>query len=138
MKAISLWQPWATGMALGLKRVETRSWWTKHRGLLAIHAAQREDKDATARLLGGRRVVAGAVVAIVDLIDCIEMTPMDVRLVDAAEKEWGDWRAGRFAWKTRLIVALEPAVTWPGHQGLWDWEPPPDIEIELAQHGYTA
>jgi hypothetical protein len=41
MKAISLWQPWASAIALGSKRVETRSWGTKYRGPIAIHAAKR-------------------------------------------------------------------------------------------------
>lgn len=41
MKAVSLWQPWATAIALGSKRVETRDWSTSYRGLLAIHAAKR-------------------------------------------------------------------------------------------------
>jgi hypothetical protein len=39
MKALTLWQPWASMVALGEKRVETRCWSTKHRGELAIHAA---------------------------------------------------------------------------------------------------
>lgn len=41
MKALSLWQPWATAIALGSKRIETRSWKTDYRGPLAIHAAKR-------------------------------------------------------------------------------------------------
>lgn len=41
MKAISLWQPWATAIALGSKTIETRHWETKYRGRLAIHAAKR-------------------------------------------------------------------------------------------------
>ena len=40
MKAISLWQPWASAIAIGEKTIETRSWWTPHRGALAIHAAK--------------------------------------------------------------------------------------------------
>lgn len=39
VKCISLWQPWASLIAIGAKRVETRSWETKYRGPLAIHAA---------------------------------------------------------------------------------------------------
>ncbi len=39
MKALTLWQPWATLVAIGAKRVETRSWSTSYRGPLAIHAA---------------------------------------------------------------------------------------------------
>jgi hypothetical protein len=41
MNAISLWQPWATAIALGSKRIETRPWATAYRGPLAIHAAKR-------------------------------------------------------------------------------------------------
>ena len=40
MKALTLNQPWATLVALGLKRYETRSWPTSHRGILAIHASK--------------------------------------------------------------------------------------------------
>lgn len=40
MKALTLWQPWATLIAIGAKTIETRSWSTNHRGPLAIHAAK--------------------------------------------------------------------------------------------------
>lgn len=40
MKAITLTQPWATLVAIGAKRIETRSWSTAYRGPLAIHAAK--------------------------------------------------------------------------------------------------
>lgn len=40
MKAITLWQPWAQLVAVGAKRLETRSWSTKYRGPLAIHAGK--------------------------------------------------------------------------------------------------
>lgn len=39
MKVISLLQPWASLVVLGHKRIETRSWNTKHRGPLLIHAS---------------------------------------------------------------------------------------------------
>lgn len=40
MKALTLTQPWATLVAIGAKRIETRSWSTPYRGPLAIHAAK--------------------------------------------------------------------------------------------------
>jgi ASCH domain len=40
MKALTVAQPWATLIAIGAKRIETRSWMTRHRGPLAIHAAR--------------------------------------------------------------------------------------------------
>lgn len=40
MKLLSLWEPWATLMAVGAKKIETRSWGTHYRGWLAIQAAK--------------------------------------------------------------------------------------------------
>lgn len=42
MKAITIHQPWATLIALGEKQYETRSWPTKYRGPIAIHAATKK------------------------------------------------------------------------------------------------
>jgi hypothetical protein len=36
---LTLWQPWASLVALGVKSIETRSWSTQYRGPLAIHAS---------------------------------------------------------------------------------------------------
>lgn len=38
MKAITLWQPYASLIAFGAKPHETRSWGTSYRGPIAIHA----------------------------------------------------------------------------------------------------
>lgn len=40
MRLISLWEPWATLMALDKKRIETRSWRTSYVGWLAIQASK--------------------------------------------------------------------------------------------------
>jgi activating signal cointegrator 1 len=45
VKALSLWQPYASLLAAGKKRVETRSWPTSHRGPLLVHAAKKWDMD---------------------------------------------------------------------------------------------
>lgn len=89
MKALTLWQPWASLVALGVKTIETRSWSTRYRGPLAIHAATRrvhtgkflllartaynagkitKDQEYPFRSLG---VPFGAVVATADLIDVV-------------------------------------------------------------------
>lgn len=38
MRALSLWQPWASLMAMDAKRIETRSWMTTYTGPVAVHA----------------------------------------------------------------------------------------------------
>src|ERR671916_581061 len=42
MKAISLWQPWASLVIIGAKVWETRSWSTTYRGSLLIHASAKK------------------------------------------------------------------------------------------------
>ncbi|WP_305117811.1 ASCH domain-containing protein [uncultured Adlercreutzia sp.] len=44
MKAITIWQPWASLIACGAKKYETRGWPTKYRGPIAIHAAAKDPR----------------------------------------------------------------------------------------------
>ena len=41
MKVLSLKEPWASLIKEGIKRIETRSWYTKYRGELYIQASKR-------------------------------------------------------------------------------------------------
>lgn len=50
IKAISLKQPWASLIFMGLKKIETRSWASLYRGPLAIHASASTDKGLMALL----------------------------------------------------------------------------------------
>lgn len=50
MKALSLWQPWATLMAIGAKKIETRSWNMRYRGPLAICATKTWNKKIVVML----------------------------------------------------------------------------------------
>ena len=52
MKALTIRQPWASLIAAGVKTIETRSWSTKYRGPLAIHAG----KAAPCSVFAGRSV----------------------------------------------------------------------------------
>lgn len=80
MKALTLTQPWATLVAIGAKRIETRSWSTSYRGELAIHAAKgmtREDASIAGtepfvRYLNGRGLdlPRGAILATARLVAC--------------------------------------------------------------------
>jgi hypothetical protein len=45
-QALSLWQPWATLLALGYKDIENRNWKQDFRGRLLIHAAKKWDEDS--------------------------------------------------------------------------------------------
>ena len=45
IKSLTLWQPHATLVARGAKRLETRSWQTSYRGPIAIHAAKNSPRS---------------------------------------------------------------------------------------------
>ncbi len=152
MKAISLWQPWASLVAHQLKRVETRSWGTRYRGPLAIHAAERPmDLEAIGLLeslpeyrrvmmFSGRQVdispaclPLGVMLAVVELKDCRPMgktMPEVLRFINQhkldEESDWelrfGHYDVGRFAWFLGKPKRLEPAVPAIGRQGLWEWD----------------
>lgn len=77
MKAITIRQPWASLIAAGVKTIETRSWSTRYRGPLAIHAGgalyQREICEEFAEHLGSKWPILplGAVVATCTLADVV-------------------------------------------------------------------
>jgi hypothetical protein len=48
MKALTILEPWASIIACGAKQIETRSWSTKYRGSIAIHAGKDQDKRMSA------------------------------------------------------------------------------------------
>jgi hypothetical protein len=128
VKALSLWQPWASLVAAGLKQYETRSWATPYRGLLAIHAAKRPPDGDVSDLLrpvqAGRvaqPLPLGAVVCVVDLVDVVPATEAR-KTISELEYSVRDYSPGRWAWKLELVHVFEIPVPARGAQGLWDWE----------------
>lgn len=74
MKLLSLWEPWATLMAIGAKRIETRSWGTHYRGWLAIQASKgglsKSDLEIQCENPQFRRVLM-AIPAFADWMNCV-------------------------------------------------------------------
>jgi hypothetical protein len=125
VKAISLWQPWASYIAVGMKRFETRSWSTGYRGPLAIHAAKRRLTEYELDLLDEwplpirlDEIPYGAVVAVATLADCRMMA--SGRGPDDKEDALGDWSPGRFAWALHDVRQLAFPFPCRGAQGLFD------------------
>ena len=76
MKVLTIKQPWATLIMQGDKRFEFRSWQTKYRGELLIHAGKGIDKEAVKRLANylPQELPQGKILGKVTLVDCIKMT----------------------------------------------------------------
>lgn len=124
MKALTLWQPYAQAIAVGLKRYETRSWSTCHRGSIAIHAAKRplrKNDLELAERYGLEAVPLGFIVAIAELRECLPITKDLAAQQSTTELDFGDWRPGRYAWLLENIQRLKEPVMERGMQGLWSW-----------------
>lgn len=143
MRAISLWQPWATLCAIEAKRFETRSWGTPWRGPLAIHAAkrfERDEQDFTWELLRhprfGRALAMagytkpsdlplGKIVGVGELVQCHALRNWPVLPanqlagLDADEELVGDFSPGRYAWELAKVRSLPTPLPLRGQQGLW-------------------
>ena len=76
MKILTIKQPCATLIMQGDKRFEFRSWQTKYRGDLLIHAGKGIDKEAMKRLTKylPEKLPYGKILGKVKLVDCIKMS----------------------------------------------------------------
>ncbi len=139
VKILSLWEPWASFMALGYKKWETRGWTTNYRGLLAIHAAKNtvairdgtpaelaEDilEDTGIKIDVPAQWPLGSIIAVVELYDCV---PTEKAKPEMMESILGNYMPERFAWQTRNLRRVKP-LQFRGMQGLKPLAP----EVERA------
>ena len=143
MRCISLWQPWASAVALGLKRIETRHWSTNYTGKLAIHAAKRwtgDERDTAAMFAGlyDLRLAApplGAIVATARLVRCDRSEDILRRGIGKMEEALGNYGPGRFGWILDDITMLAEPVPFRGMQGLFDV--PDDLIAQASKGGLS-
>ncbi len=145
MKVITLTQPWATLVAIGAKTIETRSWDTKYRGPLAIHAAKGFPgwaKDLCGQppfifsllripgfedYLGGaewRALPTSQILCTCDLAD-VQATGgfWDWEPAEGTdERAFGDYAPGRFMWRLDNVKPLATPIPARGALGLWTFE----------------
>jgi activating signal cointegrator 1 len=147
MKVISIIQPWATLIVLGEKKFETRSWATKHRGELAIHAGKKIDKEACRREpirsalakqgYDEKNLPTGVILATCKLSNCHEIHidhSGDAVLLapNGAPEYWigagsnefsfGFYDFGRFAWRMTDMKRLTVPIPAKGQLGLWNYK----------------
>ena len=133
MKALSLWQPWASLIAARIKIHETRHWPTPRALIgqrIAIHAAKKlvaapggDLEELLIDQFGGHWVAdlpRGAVVATATLAGCYS-TEQRMKWASREDVICGDWYPGRFAWHLTEVRPVDPSVPCRGAQGIWEW-----------------
>ena len=142
MKCISLWNPYAFLMSINAKKNETRSWYTKYRGTLAIHSAKKWDKgllelcyqEPFFTVLSYERpnqggcfsfdqmleviMPFGKIIAVVDVIACEKITSSN--RPTGNELAFGDYTKGRFMWITDNLRKLKEPIPFKGKQGFFE------------------
>ena len=74
MKVITIKQPFASLIAAGIKEYEFRTWKTKYRGEILIHAGKGIDKKAMKKFEEyGLEYPSGCIIAKANLSDCIKV-----------------------------------------------------------------
>ena len=137
MKAISLLQPWASLVVLGSKRTETRSWSTRYRGILAIHASagfKRAERDLCCevpfpeglRNLRPADLPLGAIIGTCRLVACVRTDADEILnghsdlVVD--EADFGDYGPERYAWILDDVRRLLKPIPARGSLGIWNFD----------------
>ncbi len=143
MRIISLWQPFAMLVVLGLKQYETRHWDTSYRGLLGIHAARHWTKQDEAMLrsfidefkldasfgsplrdtLSGSGKYFGSLIGTVRVVNTYPTESLTH--ISYREFCFGDYSAKRRGWLLNSATLFKEPIPMIGHQGFWE----ADVEI---------
>jgi len=156
MLVIPMWQPHASAVALGLKKIETRPRRTTWRGPVAIHAAKKWDAEIrgiinflppTTRWHLPAIYPLGQIIAIAELLDCLPTScgspvalPMFpfARVFDVyptldtdIERSLGDYGPGRYGWVLGNVRQLKAPLPYSAHQGCYSLDS--DIERQVME-----
>lgn len=125
MKVITIKQPWATLIMQGYKRFEFRSWQTKYRGDLLIHAGKGRDKEAVKRLEKqlSKELPFEKILGKVTLVDCIKISSefkekllkenKDIYTKSSFQEKYG--------WQLDNVQAFKETIDAKGHLSLWEY-----------------
>ncbi len=126
MKVITIKQPWATLIAKGYKEYEFRTWKTKYRGEILIHAGKGIDKKAMARFENLKlEYPIGCIIAKAQITDCIpvdddfrkKVLPKNPNVYKGLNKT--EWKG--YGFKIENVEEIE-TIEINGKLSLWEYD----------------
>lgn len=133
MKALTIDAYWAWAIMEGHKRVENRSWETKHRGPLLIHAGLSDKRDEAAlEVIRSQGItppadidrLRGKILCVVDVVDMWK-DPPGMFATEHGRSQFGAWWVGPCGWELDNVRPLLEPIACTGKQSLWT--PPADV-----------
>ena len=132
MKALTVKQPWADLIVTGAKDIENRTWQTKFRGRILIHAAKSivPVEDLLAYPLPAlrreipnfseiRNYMTGTIIGSVEIVDCVKNHPSEW----AEEDVWNWVLANPIQYET-------PIFNVPGKLSLWEYNHRENVDAD--------
>lgn len=138
IRGLTVTQPWASLLAIGAKRIETRGWSRPYRGLVAIHSSKkfpkaeralcRREPFRQALIDGGldghdESLPLGMVIAVARLTSVWStnrlLAEQNPTLLTPREHAFGDYSPDRYGFVLSDLVALKEPVPAKGALGLW-------------------
>ena len=124
MKALTIKEPWASLIIEEYKKYEFRSWKTKYRGKILIHAGCSVEKDMIKRFGDyDININPGYIIGHATIVDCIlvdEEFNKKLRNIDPVIYARSN-HTETYAWKLENVVKYENPIPCKGKLGLWNY-----------------
>lgn len=125
MKVLTIKEPWASLIINGYKKYEFRSWKTKYRGKILIHAGMSLEKDAAKRFSEyNLEYYKGAIIGEATITDCILVDTKfneELRKINPLVYARSN-HVETYAWKLENIKKYDKPIYIKGKLGLWNYE----------------
>ena len=103
MKVLTIKEPWASMILKGEKTIETRTWKTKYRGKILLHASKNPKSN-----------ISGFIFATAEIVDCLPMIKDDEKFACC------EVYPKAYSWFLNNVQPIVP-IKEKGKLGLWDW-----------------
>ncbi len=126
MKVLTLRQPWATLVAEGIKKYEFRSWKTKYRGKVLIHAGAGVDKKEMTRFKHlNLEYPSKRIIAEVEIEDCLELDEkLNKEIISENNIAYGTKFRNGYAWRLKNVKKIDINEEIKGKLGFWNYDIP--------------
>jgi len=123
MKALTIRQPWASLIVNNYKEYEFRTWKTKYRGKILIHAGLGVDKKYLEKYSDYNiDYISGAIIGEAEIVDCILVDEkFNNELLKTNNKVY-QGNVGDYAWKLNNIKKYDEPIYCKGKLSLWEHE----------------
>lgn len=127
VKVITIKEPFATLIAEGYKEYEFRTWKTKYRGEILIHAGKGFDKEAMKKFAFlNLNYSPGKIIAIVNLPNCLKIDDEARKMLETKNDKYvyssviNDKNWDGYGFKLENVTKIKP-IEINGKLGLWEY-----------------